>query len=115
FGALALLALAAVPAVSSATFVPGPPGKIAFASGRPSEEVPVTAPRDDSQARIWVVDSRGGTPVQVTKTTNPLVIEQHRHPSWSPDHTRIVFAAGPAFLGPFALWIVDLRTGQQTE
>jgi Tol biopolymer transport system component len=110
---LLTLALAAIPAVSSATFIPGPNGKIAFASGRASSDVP-TPPANDSEARLWVADYPLGTPVQVT--TQPAGKEiQHRHPNWSPDHTRIVYAAGKAFSGEYALWIVDLRTGAQTE
>ena len=42
---------------------------------------------------------------------------QHRHPNWSPDHSKIVYAAGTAFNVPrhYALWILDLKTGSQTE
>jgi Tol biopolymer transport system component len=111
-GALALAALA--PGSASATAPPGPNGKIAFSSGRANSDVPAPAPNDDSMARIWVADYPGGTPVQVTTLPAGL---QHRHPDWSPDHTKIVYAAGTAFNmnGNYALWIVDLRTGSQTE
>jgi Tol biopolymer transport system component len=117
--ALAALALIAVPAAGQATFIPGPNGKIAFSSGRLSPDVPIT-PADDSQARIWVADFPNGPPRQVTTLpamTHEAVPQpaQHRHPNWSPDHTRIVYAAGKAFGGKYALWIVDLRTGAQTE
>ena len=113
-GAVSVLALAAFPAAGSATSVPGPNGKIVFASGRGNTEVPSPADGNDNAARIWVADYPFGTPVQVT--TEPTGTEvQHRHPNWSPDHTRIVYAAGKPFTGPFALWIVDLRTGKQTE
>ncbi len=110
FLSMALLAL--IPAAASATFIPGPNGKIAFASGRANSEVPSPADKDDAKARIWVADYPSGTPAQVT--TEPAGL-QHRHPNWSPDHTKIVYAAGAAFSGEYALWIVDLETGDQTE
>ncbi len=93
-GSLVLVLLGALPAAASATFIPGPAGKIAFASGRGNSEVPSPADNDDAKAKIWVVDYPFGTPVQAT-TLPPNT--QHRHPNWSPDHTRIVYAAGVAF------------------
>ena len=38
---------------------------------------------------------------------------RHRQPNWSPDHSRIAYAAGSGTT--FALWILDLRDGSQTE
>lgn len=111
--ALTTLVLVSFPAFSSATFIPGPNGKIAFASGRANAEFPAPGAGDDAKARIWVVDYPFGTPVQVT--TKPEGVVQHRHPSWSPDHSKIAYAAGPAFGGTYALWIVDLKTGVQRE
>ncbi len=110
-GALSALVLALGPAAALATSIPGPNGKIAFASGRAASNNPSPADGNDEQSRIWVADYPNGTPVQVTT----LPAEQQRHPNWSPDHTRIVYAAGKAFSGEYALWIVDLRTGEQTE
>jgi Tol biopolymer transport system component len=110
---LAVLALTSVPAVSPATFIPGPNGKIVFTSGRPSEGVP--APNmGDAGARLYVVDYPSGTPVQVTTLPEGVAV-RHRQPSWSPDHTRIVYAAGASAGDSYALWILDLRTGSQTE
>ncbi len=100
-----MLALAAIAGSASATSVPGPNGKIVFASGRGGAA-------DDGDARIWVADYPGGTPQQVT--TLPAGT-QHRHPNWSPDHTKIAYAAGVKFSGEYAIWIVDLATGIQTE
>jgi Bacterial Ig domain/WD40-like Beta Propeller Repeat len=105
--------LAAFPAVGSATFIPGPNGKIVFASGRSNSEFPAIAANDDTKARIWVVDYPFGTPVQLT--TKPEGVIQHRHPNWSPDHSKVVYAAGVAFSGEYALWIADLKTEIQTE
>src|SRR5262249_3955328 len=111
-GAVVVWALVAFPAAGSATSIPGPNGKIAFASGRANSEVPSPADGDDTKAKIWVSDYPSGTPVQVT--TLPANA-QARHPNWSPDHSEIVYAAGTAFTGEYALWIVNLRTGEQTE
>ncbi|HET9198837.1 MAG TPA: Ig-like domain-containing protein [Solirubrobacterales bacterium] len=111
-GSLVFVLLGALPAAASATFIPGPNGKLTFASGRGNSEVPSPADGDDSKAKIWVSDYPFGTPVQVT--TLPANT-QHRHPNWSPDHTRIVYAAGVAFSGTYALWIVDLRDGSQEQ
>ena len=112
--ALFALTLTAFPAAALATFIPGPAGKIVFTSGRANSQFPEPKDGDDNNARLWVVDYPSGTPVQVT--TQPTGVEiQHRHPNWSPDHTRIVYAAGKAFSGEYALWILDLRDGSQTE
>jgi hypothetical protein len=101
---LAALALV-VPGIASATSVPGAPGKIVFASGRANSDVPAPTNGDDSSSRLWVVDWPSGTPVQLT--TGPVGVQQ-RHPNWSPDHTKVVYAAGTPFSGPFELRIVDL-------
>src|SRR4051794_9701762 len=108
---LAALGLVAIPGTASATSIPGPNGKIVFASGRGNAEFPT--PVNDNHARIWVADSPTGTPVQITTLPNGDV--QHRHPNWSPDHTKIAYAAGTAFSGTYAIWIADLKTGTQTE
>ena len=41
---------------------------------------------------------------------------QDRHPNWSPDHKKVVYAAGVGFnaTGTYALYIKDLVSGQQT-
>jgi Tol biopolymer transport system component len=106
--------LAAFPAVCPATSVSGPNGKLAFTSARPSTGV--LAPNaGDKGARIYVADYPFfGAPVQVT--TLPAGEEvRHRQPNWSPDHTRIAYAAGTYNSTSYALWVVDLRTGVQTE
>jgi hypothetical protein len=111
--AITTIVLASVASAASATAIPGPNGKIAFTSGRPSTGVP--APNaGDKGARIYVADFPSGTPIQVT--TLPSGTEmRHRQPNWSPDHTRIAYAAGMFGQANYALWVLDLRTGSQTE
>src|SRR5262245_36441382 len=112
-GAAVLLVLAALPAAGSATFIPGPPGKIAFTSGRPSGELP--APNaGDKGARIYVADYPFGEPVQATFEPHGEDV-RHRQPNWSPDHTRIAYAAGASTGNVYALWIKGLRTGTETQ
>src|SRR4051794_13256547 len=55
---LAALALV-VPGIASATSLPGAPGKIVFASGRPNTDDAVNT--SDANARLWVVDWPSGT------------------------------------------------------
>jgi Tol biopolymer transport system component len=107
--ALAALALA-LPSTASATALPGANGKIVFASGRQNSDDP-SPPATDANARLWVVDWPGGTPVQVTSHTTTT---QDRHPNWSPDHTKIVYATGTAFSGTYELRIRDLVAGTDT-
>lgn len=97
-----------------ATSLPGPNGKIVFASGRANSNFPSPANGDDNHARIWVADYPSGTPGQVTSEPGNV---QDRHPDWSPDHKKIVYAEGTAFNvnGNYSLWIKDLVTGSQTE
>ena len=69
-----------------------------FTSGRDDGLTPF----DDAHAQLWVAAKAGATPVRVT---NALI--QHRHASWSPDRTRLVYSAGPAG-GDFDIYILDL-------
>jgi len=110
---IAALGLVAIPGSASATSPPGANGKIVFTSGRANSDFPTPANGDDNHARIWVADFPGGTPVQVTSTSADV---QDRHPSWSPDHTKIVYAEGTAFAANahYSIWIKDLVTGSQT-
>lgn len=79
-GALCAVVLLALPATVLAT-APGQNGKIAFVSGKGGP------PGDDSGADVYILDHPGGTALPLT--TRP---GQHRHPSWSPDLTKIAYA-----------------------
>jgi Tol biopolymer transport system component len=68
-----------LPAAASAV-VPGPNGEIAFVSGRGAG--------GDASSDVYILSAAGDT------TPEPLTAAagQHRHPSWSPDRTQIVYA-----------------------
>jgi Tol biopolymer transport system component len=106
------IVLASVPALSSATSIAGPNGKIAFTSGRDAAGL-AAGNMNDQGARIWVADWPSGTPIQATTIPSGEKV-RHRQPNWSPDHTRIAYAANPGS-GNYGIWILDLRTESQTE
>ena len=84
-GILSLAALAALPAAAGAV-VPGENGRIVFARG--------PDPGGDQLARLHllpVFSSTGGG--SVASPFTPLG-GQYRHPSWSPDRTKVVVANG---------------------
>jgi Tol biopolymer transport system component len=100
---LALAALCALPATAGAV-LSGVNGRIMFASGR---EV------SDATAGLYmrtIVGSQGGG--QVFSAVAPVGGEQHRHPSWSPDRTKVVFARGPS--NDYNIHIADLTTVSDT-
>jgi Tol biopolymer transport system component len=104
-GAIGIVSLL-VPASAGADLpAPGPNGQIAFASGRDDGSTVLS----DATAQIWLLDTPGGTPTRLTTTTDTL---HHRHPAWSPDHTKLVYAEGPSgFAGPWDLIVHDFQTG----
>lgn len=81
--------------------------RIAFASNRAVES------RDESPAsltgkstdnwEIWVIESGGGPPIQLTAETANCT-----NPSWSPDGHRIAFTRRSAS-GPSDIWILNLE------
>ena len=84
--ALVMALLLAVPAFAVA---PGRNGRIAFTSGRAPD------PGDDNLAQIFLINPvspiGAGAPTPITPAT---IGAQSRHASWSPDHTKLVFANG---------------------
>ncbi len=96
---LAALGAALAGAPGAGAVIGGPNGKIVFASGRDDGSTAFT----DNTAQLWVAAKAGATPVRVT--ANAAI--QHRHASWSPDRTKLVYSAGPAG-GDFDIYILDL-------
>ncbi len=97
FGVIA--GLLAVPAAAGAV-LPGPNGRIVFTSGRDDG----FSTFDDAHAQLWVADKAGAAPRRVTVNAGI----QHRHASWSPDRTKLVYSAGNAATGDFDIYILDL-------
>jgi Tol biopolymer transport system component len=96
---LAALGAGLAGAPGAGAVIGGPNGKIVFTSGRNDGLTAFT----DNTAQLWVAAKAGATPVRVT--ANPAI--QHRHASWSPDRTKLVYSAGPAG-GDFDIYILDL-------
>jgi Bacterial Ig domain/WD40-like Beta Propeller Repeat len=99
---VALVAAAGLLALASpaGAILPGPNGKIVLTSGRDDGATVL----DDAHAQLWVAAKPGATPVRVTADTTI----QHRHASWSPDRTKLVYSAGDAVTKDFDIWIFDL-------
>jgi Bacterial Ig domain/WD40-like Beta Propeller Repeat len=97
--AVVATALWALPATAGAV-LSGTNGNIVFASGR--------GEANDTTAKLYLrrtFSSTGGP-----ATSSPPIVAtggvQHRHPTWSPDRTKIAYAAGSA--GNFDIFILDL-------
>jgi Tol biopolymer transport system component len=100
------LAASFAAAAPADALVGGRNGRIAFSSGREG--------LNDNLAQLYLVNPRTPTPLG-----NPFSIPgtQNRHPSWSPDRTKVVFAAGTpgtAATEEFDLFVKDLETGTVT-
>src|SRR4051812_11996324 len=94
-GAIGVISLF-VPASAGADLpAPGPNGTIAFTSGRADG----AKPADNDTSQIWLMSIPGAIPTRLS--TDNLV--QFRHPGWSPDHTNIAYASGPA-AGPWDIF-----------
>jgi len=83
-----LISALSLPCVANAV-LSGPNGRIVFTSGRDS------ANGNDNEAKLFLRTTVGSFAAGVTGpaiTSTPGVI--HKHPSWSPDRTKIVYARG---------------------
>ena len=89
----------AVPVATAGAVLPGPNGKIVFTSGR--DDSPAIF--DSNHAQLWVADKAGGVPHRVT-----IQNIEHRHASWSPDRTKLAYAAGDAGTGFWDIYILDV-------
>lgn len=109
---LTLLALAlalALPA-GAAAVLSGTNGRIVFASGRGG---------DDAEAKLFLraVTDADGAGGHLMGPTFPDLPGEHRHPTWSPDRTKVAYARGEpgsATTEDFDIYIHDLVTGGVT-
>ena len=100
---LALCVLAALPSTASATPLPGENGRIVMTRGSSAGDT-------ESQLHLLpVISNTGGGPLSAPITSGA---ERHQHPTWSPDRTRIAYAAGPA--GNLDIFIQDLTNPAST-
>jgi Ca2+-binding RTX toxin-like protein len=96
---LTLVALFVLPA-SAGAVLPGTNGRIVFIEG------PAFG---NTQLFLRGVTSSTGAGF----TTGPLatgLAQQHRHPTWSPDRTKVAFAEGPGGAIGYDIYILDLTT-----
>ena len=99
--ALALAGVAALP-VPAGAVLSGENGRIVFASGRIA---------GDATAQLFLLPvpgSTGGGTISPAITSVTTV--QHRHPTWSPDRTKIAYAAGSPSCSPNKcdIFVLDL-------
>lgn len=103
---LIVLAFALVLPAGAAAVLSGTNGRIVFTSGREG---------GDDEAKLFlraVTDAAGGGAVGPTFTE--LTGTQHRHPTWSPDRTKVAYARGSAATADFDIYVHDLVTGDIT-
>jgi hypothetical protein len=106
-----LAALLALPETAEAV-LSGINGRIVFASGRDS------ADGFDGEAKLYLRPAFGGPGAGVASPTiTPATGVQHRHPTWSPDRTKIAYARGTPGAPTaenFDIVVQDLTTGVAT-
>jgi hypothetical protein len=107
--ALALSVAGLVQAGSASAVLEGRNGRIAFLSGR---EGP-----NDSMAQLYLRSVTSSTGSGALSEPFGIPGTQNRHPSWSPDRTKVVFAAGTPgapTTEEFDLFVKDFVTGTIT-
>ena len=104
--AICLAAMAAVPETAGAV-LSGINGRIVLSSGR--------NPATDATARLYLRPAFGsvgaGSPSPITTATGA---GQHRHPTWSPDRTKIAYSEGDNTTANFDIFILDLTNPAAT-
>jgi Tol biopolymer transport system component len=106
---LVALALALALPSGAAAVLSGTNGRIVFTSGRDG---------DDAEAKLFlraVTDAAGSGGVGSTFTE--ILGTQHRHPTWSPDRTKVAYARGEPgspTTENFDIYVHDLVTGEIT-
>ncbi len=103
-----LASVMALPA-SAAGVLSGRNGRIVFVSGRAGPDA------DDSQARLYFWRQPADIFSPAVGPALDTAVGQHRHPTISPDRTKIAYARGTANSDPatqnFDIYIKDLETG----
>ena len=92
-------ALSALPAPAGAV-LSGRNGRIVYVSGPPFGATKLSL--------RTVTSSTGGGSVSGPLDTG--LTDQHRHPTWSPDRTKIAFAEGPGGATGYDIYVLDLTT-----
>jgi dipeptidyl aminopeptidase/acylaminoacyl peptidase len=104
--AVCLAAMAALPQTAGAV-LSGVNGRIAMTSGR--------NPATDATARLYLRPAFGGvgagSPSPITTATG---VGQHRHPTWSPDRTKLAYAEGDNATANYDIFILDLTNPAAT-
>jgi Big-like domain-containing protein/WD40 repeat protein len=98
--AACLVALCALPSAAGAV-LSGRNGRIVYTSGPPFGATKLFLRS--------VTSSTGGG--SVTGPLDTTFTDQYRHPTWSPDRSKIAFAEGPGGATGFDIYILDLTTG----
>jgi Tol biopolymer transport system component len=97
-------ALLVLPQVAGAV-LSGTNGRIVFTSGRDVSDA-------EARLHLWSVPASPLDPF-VSLALTPTAGVQHRHPTWSPDRTRIAYARGAG--GVFDIFIQDLTAPPGTS
>src|SRR3954451_23539689 len=96
----------ALPALSAGSTQPGENGRIVFASGRDAT---------DATARLYLLPVPGSTGgATVSPPITDATTLQHRHPTWSPDRTKIAYARGDSATANFDIFVQDLTDPTST-
>ena len=101
--AATLVTLLTLPATADAV-LSGRNGRIVFVSGREG------ADGNDTQARLYFWKPPAGVfspSVSPALATTP---GQHRHPTWSPDRTKVAYARGDNATANYDIYVLDLTT-----
>jgi Tol biopolymer transport system component len=84
---------------SAGAVVPGENGRIVFTSGRSG---------GDAQAQLFLLPVPGSTGGGTVSPAITSGATQHRHPTWSPDRTKIAYARGNPATSDFDIFVQDL-------
>jgi hypothetical protein len=104
--AACLAAVALLPQTAGAV-LSGTNGRIVLSSGR--------GQADDSTSKLYLRPAFGGAGAgSASLITTATGTGQHRHPTWSPDRTKIAYAEGPTTGSNFDIFILDLTNPSAT-